>query len=153
MAPSAAPPWAPLARRTQVKQAWPSAPGAYVVVRDGAVIAWCVTEGAGATTPFRILGAHTDSPCLRLKPQPELHRNGYWQLGVEVYGGALLAPWFDRDLSLAGRVTYSRDGRIESQLRGRGLSPWFGLQVGNGLGQRIEFVLHIGCYRWLTSAQ
>ena len=65
---------------------------------------------------LRLVGAHTDSPCLRVKPQPELQRQGFWQLGVEVYGGALLAPWFDRDLSLAGRVTYSRDGRIESQL-------------------------------------
>src|SRR5690606_15914136 len=41
---------------------------------------------------------------------------GFLQLGVEVYGGALLAPWFDRDLSLAGRVTFRRDGKVESQL-------------------------------------
>ncbi len=48
----------------------------------------------------------TDSPCLKVKPQPEINRHKYVQLGVEVYGGLLLNPWFDRDLSLAGRVDY-----------------------------------------------
>jgi aspartyl aminopeptidase len=55
---------------------------------------------------LRMVGAHTDSPCLMIKPQPELHKNGYFQLAVEVYGGALLNPWFDRDLSIAGRLVY-----------------------------------------------
>jgi aspartyl aminopeptidase len=60
-----------------------------------------------------MVGAHTDSPCLKVKPNPEIRRKGYQQLGVEVYGGALLHPWFDRDLSLAGRVV-SRD--VKGQL-------------------------------------
>ena len=58
---------------------------------------------------LKMVGAHTDSPCLKVKNQPELHREGYGLLGVETYGGVLLAPWFDRDLSIAGRVHY-RDG-------------------------------------------
>ena len=58
---------------------------------------------------FRMIGAHTDSPCLKVKPNPEIVGNGYVQLGVQVYGGVLLAPWFDRDLSLAGRVSFLDD--------------------------------------------
>ena len=64
-----------------------------------------------------MVGAHTDSPCLMVKPNPEVVRNGYFQLGVEVYGGALLNPWFDRDLSLAGRVSYQcKEGGLRSAL-------------------------------------
>lgn len=56
---------------------------------------------------FRIVGAHTDSPCLKIKPHAERYDAGYFQLGVEVYGGALLRPWFDRNLSVAGRIHYT----------------------------------------------
>ena len=66
---------------------------------------------------IRMVGAHTDSPCLRVKPNPEIIAQNYLQLGVEVYGGALLNPWFDRDLSLAGRVSFlSESKNIEHQL-------------------------------------
>lgn len=91
--------------------------GNYLVTRnDSSLIAFSL-----GTRPLeqglRLVGAHTDSPCLKVKPQPELEQQGLWQLGVEVYGGALLAPWFDRDLSLAGRVTYrNRQGQLQSRL-------------------------------------
>lgn len=55
---------------------------------------------------WRLWGAHTDSPCLKLKPKADITSQGYRQWGIQVYGGALLNPWFDRDLSLAGRVHY-----------------------------------------------
>ncbi|MBU2294735.1 MAG: M18 family aminopeptidase, partial [Gammaproteobacteria bacterium] len=88
----------------------------YVTRNDSSIIAFKLGKRAPLEGGIRLVGAHTDSPCLRVKPQPELQQQGFFQLGVEVYGGALLAPWFDRDLSLAGRVTYRRDGKVESQL-------------------------------------
>lgn len=88
----------------------------YVTRNDSSLIAFKLGKRPAVDGGIRLVGAHTDSPCLRVKPNPELQRQGFFQLGVEVYGGALLAPWFDRDLSLAGRVTYRRDGKVESQL-------------------------------------
>ena len=90
-------------------QDWPSAPGRYVVVRDGAVLAWIIPESATATTPLRILGAHTDSPGFKLKPKPTVLSHGWVQAGTEVYGGPLLNSWLDRELRLAGRLV-TRDG-------------------------------------------
>ncbi|HOY21653.1 MAG TPA: M18 family aminopeptidase [Cellvibrio sp.] len=84
---------------------------------DSSIIAFVYGKEPLLDTGIRMLGAHTDSPCLKVKPQPDLSRKGYVQLGVEVYGGALLAPWFDRDLSLAGRVTYKTNcNKIASAL-------------------------------------
>lgn len=91
--------------------------GCYYTTRnDSSIIAWRMGEDSTFEQGLRLIGAHTDSPCLKVKPNPELEKQGYWQLGVEVYGGALLSPWFDRDLSLAGRVTYSLDGQLHSNL-------------------------------------
>ena len=83
-----------------------SEPGRYYVSRnDSSIIAFSLVSDL-AENGVRIVGAHTDSPCLKVKPNPEIVKHCYFQLGVEVYGGALLNPWFDRDLSLAGRVSY-----------------------------------------------
>lgn len=99
--------------------AWNLVPGKrYFTTRnDSSIIAFVYGTEPLVEKGIRMLGAHTDSPCLKLKPRPELNRRGYYQLGVEVYGGALLAPWYDRDLSLAGRVTYrSQEDSIASIL-------------------------------------
>ncbi|MES2605926.1 MAG: M18 family aminopeptidase [Pseudomonadota bacterium] len=87
---------------------WELAPaGRYFVTRNqSSLIAFQLADEASIASGWRMVGAHTDSPCLKVKPLPEVVRQGYFQLGVEVYGGVLLNPWFDRDLSLAGRVHY-----------------------------------------------
>ncbi|MEM7468120.1 MAG: M18 family aminopeptidase [Pseudomonadota bacterium] len=76
----------------------------YVTRNDSSIISFRLPQPL-ASHGIHMVGAHTDSPCLKLKPNSLYRSNGYWQLGVEPYGGVLLNPWFDRDLSLAGRVT------------------------------------------------
>ncbi|MDA7833336.1 M18 family aminopeptidase [Pseudomonadales bacterium] len=88
------------------KKSWNLGPGKYFVTRnDSSIIAFIRGEEDPADTGIRMVGAHTDSPCLKVKPNPGIKSHGYLNLGVEVYGGVLLNPWFDRDLSIAGRVT------------------------------------------------
>ncbi|HEU5222625.1 MAG TPA: M18 family aminopeptidase [Candidatus Lumbricidophila sp.] len=85
-------------------------PGARaVIVRDGAVVAWAIPDAATAVTPFRIVGAHTDSPSFKLETNPSYSAAGLSQASVEVYGGPLLNSWLDRELSFAGRLV-TRDG-------------------------------------------
>ena len=98
---------------------WQLQPGHkyYLTRNDSSIIAFVYGSEDIVSSGIRMAGAHTDSPCLKVKPHPELTRQGYFQLGVEVYGGALLNPWFDRDLSLAGRVTYRCDqGQVRNAL-------------------------------------
>jgi aspartyl aminopeptidase len=89
----------------------------YVVRGGSTIIAFVAGTDHPAHAGFRMIGAHTDSPNFRVKPLGDLARSGYRQLGVETYGGALYSTWLDRDLSIAGRVSFSRGGgRIESKL-------------------------------------
>ncbi len=79
----------------------PSSPGAYMVVNGGSLMAWAQqAEHRG----FTIVGAHTDSPNLRVRTKPDVSSAGFEQIGMEVYGGVLLNSWLDRGLGLAGRV-------------------------------------------------
>jgi aspartyl aminopeptidase len=83
--------------------AWPAdaGRGRRYVVRDGSLVAWASDDPVDG---WRIVGAHTDSPNLRVKPRPDTGRAGARQLAVEPYGGVLLNSWLGRDLGLSGRV-------------------------------------------------
>lgn len=83
--------------------------GGYIL-RDGALFAWRTDTHVPAQAPYRIIGAHTDSPGLRIKQRPEFTNVGWRQLAVEVYGGPLLHTWLDRDLGLAGRLALRAGG-------------------------------------------
>jgi aspartyl aminopeptidase len=89
------------------KEDWPAIEsGKYYVTRqDSSLIAFTLPKNY-QQQPLNFLAAHTDSPTLKLKPNPALVREGFGQLTTEVYGGALLNPWFDRDLGLAGMIYY-----------------------------------------------
>ncbi len=98
-------------RQVLETDAWDGSNGGKYVLRGGAIVAWYVPCGVSAHAPFRIVGAHTDSPNLRVKPLPDTGAQGWRQVAVEIYGGPLLNSWLDRDLGLAGRLTL-RDGTM-----------------------------------------
>jgi len=94
-----------------------AAGGRYYALRGGAsLIAFVVGSQPLTQAGFRIVGAHTDSPGLRLKPRPALAGDGLARLAVEVYGGPILATFTDRDLSLAGRVVMRTAAGLETRL-------------------------------------
>jgi len=97
---------------------WELAPGdrRYVVRSEGSLAALEVGEVTPAEAGFRIIGAHSDSPNLRVKPRADLQAHGYRQLAVEPYGALLLHTWLDRDLSLAGRVSFVTEGELQTLL-------------------------------------
>ena len=101
-------------RAFREQDVWHVEPGTrgFVVRAGGSIVAFEVGSKPPADAGFVLIGAHSDSPNLRLKPLPDLTSVGYRQLSVEVYGGVLLSTWLDRDLSLAGRVVFA-DGTTE----------------------------------------
>ena len=96
--------------------AFPTERGRHYLIRGGSLIAWSTEAAAGPATPFRVIGAHTDSPNLRIKPQPDLTRAGWQLLGVEFYGWPLFNSWLDRDLGLSGRVAVRSSKGVQIRL-------------------------------------
>ena len=76
----------------------------FVVKNDSAIFGFTIGNKPVSETGFKIIAAHSDSPCFRIKPNPEMKGDGVLRLNTEVYGGPILYTWFDRPLSLAGRV-------------------------------------------------
>jgi aspartyl aminopeptidase len=105
-------------RELSERDAWSLAPGdrRYVVRGGSTLIAFVAGAESPATGGFRMIGAHTDSPNLRVKPNADLARSGFQQVGVEVYGGVLHSTWLDRDLSIAGRVLCRGASGVEARL-------------------------------------
>ena len=95
--------------------AWESLTGAHYIARGGALVAWLRGTNPAAERGFRVVGAHSDSPNLRVKPRPDAGTAGCRQVTLEPYGSVLLNSWLDRDLGLSGRVTV-RGPEIESRL-------------------------------------
>ena len=95
---------------------WDGVPDRGFVTRGAALVAWSRGAEADAGSALRIVGAHTDSPGLRIKPRPDVGSVGWKQLGVEVYGGALLNSWLDRDLAIAGRVQTADNRAIDVRI-------------------------------------
>jgi aspartyl aminopeptidase len=97
---------------------WPREPGRFYTLRAGSLVAWSTEAAAGPGMPFRIVGAHTDSPNLRIKPHPDTSRAGWQLLAAEPYGSPLLNSWLDRDLGLSGRVSVrTPEGVVEQLLK------------------------------------
>jgi aspartyl aminopeptidase len=90
--------------------------GRYYAVRGASMLAFVLGSSSIVESGFRIVGAHTDSPGFRLKPKAALGGDGLMRLGVEVYGGPILATFTDRDLSLAGRVVLKNGAKLQTRL-------------------------------------
>jgi aspartyl aminopeptidase len=96
---------------------WSDLPANGFVQRAGGLVAWRTPTDVAEDAPFRLAGAHTDSPCLRVKPRPDQSHVGWKQLNVEVYGGILNNSWLDRDLGVAGRLTAADGSHVLVDVR------------------------------------
>ncbi len=126
---------------------WSELPLDGYVVRDGGLIAWRMRSELDADAPFHLAGAHTDSPCLRVKPNPDDGAVGWKQLNVEVYGGILNNTWLDRDLGIAGRLTMTDGTHVLVDVdRGVARVPQLAVHLDRGVnadGLKLDAQQHL----------
>lgn len=127
------------------KDEWTILPNSsYVVTRNGSsLIAFRVGPNYTPGDAVSIVGAHTDSPCLRIKPISKKSGEGFIQVGVEQYGGLIAHLWFDRDLSVAGRVYVKENGRFVPRLLHLNKPlmriPTLAIHLNREVNQKFEF--------------
>lgn len=107
--------------KCQERESWNSTlqpGGKYYVTRNAStIVAFAIGSAWEPGNPVSMVGAHTDSPCLRIKPVSKRTSDGFMQVGLETYGGGMWHTWFDRDLSVAGRaMVKGKDGNMEMRL-------------------------------------
>lgn len=99
-------------RELSEADAWPAA-GKFFTIRAGSLVAW---DSSGGSVPFRIVGAHTDSPNLRVKQHPDRVIAGWQVVALQPYGGAWLNSWLDRDLGISGRLSVATANTVSHRL-------------------------------------
>ena len=116
-------------------ETWQAAPGSahYTIRGGGSLVAWRTGQTSPVNSGFRVIGAHTDSPNLRLKPKLAKASHGYLQLDIETYGGLVQATWADRDLGLAGRIFIEAGDQLEPRL----------LRIHRPLGRVSNVAIHL----------
>lgn len=118
--------------------AFPSGAGRFFVLRGGAVIAWRQPERIDHGTGLRVVGAHTDSPAFKVKPDVDFAVRGWQQVAVEIYGGMLINSWLDRDLGIAGRLV-TRDGATHLvRLAGIARVPQLAIHLDRGVNDGLK---------------
>ena len=117
--------------------------GRYFYTRNGsAIVAFAVGGQYKPGNGFIVVGGHTDSPCLKLKPKSKREKTGYTQIGCQFYGGGLWSTWFDRDLSVAGRCLVRRGDRVTHELvkipKPICRVPMLAVHLARGSGTKVE---------------
>lgn len=145
-------------RELSEKEPWHMEEGGkyYVMRNDSALIAFALPKGAGGKG-FRIVAAHSDSPCFKLKEKPELTvEEHYLKWNVEKYGGMILSTWLDRPLSIAGRIVVKEQDRLLTKLvnieRGIAVIPNVAIHMNRDMNKGIEYNPQIDMSPLISSA-
>lgn len=101
-------------KQLDMKESWSlkRGQGYFVYVYETCIAAFVAGKDYSSGDSFRVIAAHTDQPCFRIKPNPIIREGSYLKLDVEVYGGAILNTWLDRPLSISGSVSLLKDGEV-----------------------------------------